>query len=470
MHYLRLDQTDVEFPGQSFDIDFLGTDGFSASYSYDDPDALAQLDVDTWYNRTRFFGDNERAGKQRQFPVFRQLRLRGRTDVDSTSTGFRALARRENETRLLDLGVDMRYINQELDEITSASRGGLFPGWMDANSPIPRSHSINPGLFAEFTEHISFQYVTSERGFTQLIGSVQILRESVESVGLVTTSFVPYDDVLGTEDFDRDYQLLAGFVSVDLQLTRNVIGIVSGGYAQRAPSLTELYAAEPFMFLLQNGINTITGDPTLRKERLWQVDIGIQYHGSRFRSELQAFHAWSEDYITYDLKQPTPIQPLTGGEAQINLRFANTDATLTGFEWKSEWQMAPRITSFGVLSYVRGHDEVADEPLPSFAPFESRIGVRLHDDGPSSNWAIENSVRLVGEQNRVANSLFEMTTPTFHTWDLRGYWRASQRLIVFAGVENYTNQQYQEYLDFRSNSSAVFQPGVNFYFGSELTY
>lgn len=40
-----------------------------------------------------------------------------------------------------------------------------------------------------------------------------------------------------------------------------------------------------------------------------------------------------------------------------------------------------------------------------------------------------------------------------------------------AGVENFTDRFYREHLDFRSPSGAsVWQPGANFYVGSELLY
>jgi outer membrane receptor protein involved in Fe transport len=37
---------------------------------------------------------------------------------------------------------------------------------------------------------------------------------------------------------------------------------------------------------------------------------------------------------------------------------------------------------------------------------------------------------------------------------------------MIAGVENLTDKQYQEHLDIRR----VFQPGISFYFGSEVRY
>ena len=40
-----------------------------------------------------------------------------------------------------------------------------------------------------------------------------------------------------------------------------------------------------------------------------------------------------------------------------------------------------------------------------------------------------------------------------------------------AGVENFTDKTYREHLDFRSlNGISVFQPGVSFYVGSDLSY
>ena len=40
---------------------------------------------------------------------------------------------------------------------------------------------------------------------------------------------------------------------------------LAAGYAERPPTLTEMYAAETFMFVLQNGLNTVTGDPRLNR-------------------------------------------------------------------------------------------------------------------------------------------------------------------------------------------------------------
>ena len=84
-------------------------------------------------------------------------------------------------------------------------------------------------------------------------------------------------DVLGSDQFDQDLALWSVFATGEFRLNDLWSVLAGTGYAERAPNLTEMYAAEPFMFLLQNGLNTVTGDPTLDPERLWQLDAGLKY-------------------------------------------------------------------------------------------------------------------------------------------------------------------------------------------------
>ena len=97
----------------------------------------------------------------------------------------------------------------------------------------------------------------------------------------------------------------------------------------------------------------------------------------------------------------------------------------------------------------------------------------MHAPGPQPRWSVELSARIVGQQDRVATSLLERPTAGFTVWDIRTFWQASDRLLFVAGAENFTDRNFREYLDFRPLGPAalqVFQPGVNFYFGSELVY
>jgi len=262
--------------------------------------------------------------------------------------------------------------------------------------------------------------------------------------------------------------------------------------------------AQSFMFVLQNGQNTVTGDPRLKPERAWQIDLGVRCDYPRFRGGVNGFHAWIVDRITFENLSVFRAPPL-GQVEQVGLKYVNTElATLAGLELYCEYDWNCWLTPFATLYYVDGRDRTrngefatrpaapffpsvrvpglprgsfsgvagaAAEPLPGVPPLDSRVGVRVHQPCRRPRWSVELSARIVDRQDRVATSLLETPTPGFTVWDLRSYWRATDRLLLVAGVENFTDRHYREHLDFRSEiGTAVFQPGINFYFGGELTY
>ena len=318
-------------------------------------------------------------------------------------------------------------------------------------------------------------------------------------------------EILGSNDFDRDETLVSVFSGMELQLLRSLSADLAVGYAERAPTLTEYYAARSFMFLLQNGLNSVTGDPRLKKERSIQIDAGLNYETERVRAGINGFYAWIHDYITYENLRSFPPSP--ADLVQVNLKFVNTDlATLSGGECFLEFDANRYLSPFATFSYVEGRDhsrrgnfatrraqfnETTDstpsvrlpgqargsqngrlaggdeEPLPSIRPLEARLGLRFHEPNDNPAWSIELSSRVVDNQDRIATSLGETETPGFTIWDVRGYWQVREHLLLVGGIENFTDKQYREYLDFRSqdaNALAIAQPGINFYLGTELAY
>lgn len=501
-HGLRLDQTNVELPGQAFDIDWLGTDGYDVTYVLEDQLYFDRLDVDVWYNRTRLDGSAQRPGKRQQFPIYDSYQFVGNTDVRSVSTGYSAVAAWGDADEMqLRAGTDLRYLRQQLNEITS----GEFPfnDWTDANSPIPDSDLVNPGLFVDCRLALGERWTLAAGARVDYAGATVL--EDLANLTSLTPAELPLDYILGTDRYEQHFFLWAAFLTAEHEIDACWTADAAVGYAERPPSLTELYAAQPFMFVLQNGLNTVTGDPRLARERLGQIDLGLKYDNGYTRGRIGGFHAWAWDYITFE---NTGTVPGPGGYVeQVQLRYVNTAlATFVGAEAYGECDVTDWLTPFATLSYVEGRDQTrhgdfatkpativspservaglprgffndpfnpgeAEEPLPSIYPLVSRVGFRLHPRDDTSRWSVELAARMVARQDRVATSLLESPTPGFTTWDLRGYWRPRQDLLVIAGVENFTDRQYREHLDFRApNGIQVFQPGVNFYTGCELTY
>ncbi len=504
---LRLDQTDVEFPGYVFDIDFLVTDAYGITY-IDEHAALAdRTETELWYNRTVFEGDAQNPAKRNQFPLLNIVNYQGVTDVDSMSTGYRrAMSWGQSSNYQLTIGHDLRFVKQELNEIADVRTIGIPAIQLnDRNSPIPRSFAVNPGLFTEYREDLNnFTFRTGGRlDFVQtdIVDDPNKLTE----VGLAQDA-ASYNEIVGTDQSQTDRLLGSIYAGIDQHYGESLVSTVSVGFAERAPTLTELYAAQPFLLILQNGLNSVTGDPLLKTEKLIQSDITLDYNGDVFRGGVRGFYGWAMDYITLENTEVRRATP-TGPVQQVSLRYVNTAlATLAGGEAFAELFPKSTLTPFMTLRGVDGRDRTrngdfattegaagnasdkvagqqrgffsgilgaAAEPLPGISPFEIRTGVRLRDPARQPQWNMELAARIVDNQDRVATSLLESTTPGFTVWDIRGMYqpRDVQGLTLVAGLENFTDKAYREHLDFRSpNGLQVLQPGINAYVGVDWTY
>ena len=268
----------------------------------------------------------------------------------------------------------------------------------------------------------------------------------------------------------------------------------------RPPTLTELYSFNgPFLAILQRGGNFVFGNPNLNVPRIWQVDLGLSSNYGRFRGGANGYYSWVQNHITLRPLLPLGVLGLDPKADAIQpVQFTNTDlATIFGGEMFAEYDLNPYFTGFAVSSYIQGTDQDRSqsarlpnlifptnprvpglnlpqvgktpdkEPLPGIPPWDSRLGLRLHEPAPLPRWGVETSARIVDQQNRVATTLRELPTPGFTVWDFRSFWQVTPNMLVLAGIENFTNKQYREHLDLRTG---VFQPGRNFYFGTQLIY
>jgi iron complex outermembrane recepter protein len=504
-NYLRVDQNDVLYPGMAFDIDWLGTNAYDYRLVWQNQAYFDRFELDVWHNRTKFTGDAQRPSKRVEFPYLDFIDYVGFTDVEASSTGFRAIASWGDEDGpLFSLGADLRYIMQQLDEIGSGGVG--FLQFTDANSPIPRSQSMNPGIFAEqrlpCTEKLT---LTLGARADLLDAEVTANPASLQRLGNMPAFLQPsFYDIVGTNDVDRQFGTWAAYLRGEYDLDDQLTLVGGYGYGQRPPSLTEMYVCQSFMFVLQNGLNTLTGDPRLNPEQMHQIDWGLQWNYPRFRGGAYGFYALAHDYLTFE-NMNVVYGPPSGNVVQENLKYVNTDlASFIGAELYSEFDWTDWLTPYAALSYVQGEDLTrngdfatrqagpfvpsvrvdglprgffsgiaggASEPLPQIVPLESRLGFRFHERGKRPRWGVDIGPRLVAAQTRVAASLLESPTPGFTTWNLQAFWRPSERWLFITGVENFTNRNYQEHLDFRSaDGYKMLQPGISYYFGTQLVY
>jgi outer membrane receptor protein involved in Fe transport len=441
--------------------------------------------------------------------VFDLLNYTGNTDVNSASIGYTAaISWGDPEETELTLGNDLRVVTQALNEFGSGRIGANI--FQNANSPIPKSQSIDPGIFLAAQSQVR-ERLKIRAGLRADWIHTEVLENpaNLQTLGNYTNIFPiavfnsqpTFAEIVGTENWNQSFSLVSGYLSAEHTLNEEWTMLSGAGVGRRPPSLTELYAAQPFMFLLQNGLNTVTGDPLLQDETFTQLDIGLQYQSEKWNGGVNAFHTWANNYITFE--------NLSTDANQVNLKYVNTDlATFAGCEGFMQYQATEFMTPFMTISYVDGRDRTrngnfatrqvnpqalvvssfrdptqvrgafsgiaggSEEALPGITPFESRLGLRFQTPQETGQLGAEISARIVASQTRVATSLLEQTTSGFTLWDMRLYYRPRPKALFYGGIENLTDITYREHLDFRNrnNITGIFQPGANFSFGAQLDF
>ena len=271
----------------------------------------------------------------------------------------------------------------------------------------------------------------------------------------------------------RHFNLVSAFWTADYKWTDQITFLAGYGFAQRPPTLVELYGDGPFLALLQNGTNFVVGgNPALYPEQLNQIDIGAKANFDTVRAGANGYYAFVHDYITFQ-----ELPKVINGVGQTvpsftGYRFINTpQARLSGFESYVEYDMTDWLTPFGTLAYANGRDLYSHQALPSIFPLDSRAGFRLHDTAKRPKWTVEFSARMVAGQQNAATSLNQVTSEGFTVFDIRSYWQVRDNLLLTAGIENLFNRNYQEPFDLRDGvNGGVYQPGFNFYVGFRWTY
>ncbi len=476
--YNRLDQSDTEYPGQFFDVRFLTTDATSVNFVHQDDCACwSRFAIGGWYNRTRFAGDTYNESKE-TFNVINRVEAAlgeaqgtffGDTSGDLISSGARMSATygQVDETQLT-VGTDLHYLEQSIRE--QFVERGVRPFDIDTN--MPRSFWLNPGVYTELSIPVQ-SYWTTTIGARTDWSQTSIREEDLRDNSSLNGPFSQHD------------LLWASYLTNQVDLARGWIGRFGIGYAERPPTLLDRYADGVFVGLIQSGFSRVIGTPGLDKERNTQIDVSLEADYCCWRGKIGGFHGWVNDYITY---QGNIITDPTGARL---LNTVNTDlATISGAEVSGEYDLNNRWTVFSSARYIYGRDQEINAPLPGIYPFDTRIGVRLQDPCGGKRWGSEFFARIVDDQDqlgvlRVTNTqvtdTFELRTPGFTVYNIRGYYNVNDNFNIIGGVDNLFDKQYLEHLDLRLAAqpvsggatipqTRVLSPGFSPYIGMEWTY
>lgn len=536
---LRIFQRDLEFPGMYFDVDRLDTEAYAVRFKVKENPYFDLMTTDIWYNYTVVDGSTSQGYKQSFLSRFLPgpsgfgltpindpalatnpnyfavpggylplLQDQSRTHIGENTIGWRsAFTWGPKECLNVTAGFDFAYIGQSVTENIRINQpplpNGQYPiatlngaPQLNQNLGLPNGRSYNPGLFLESNlpvgDRLTFHagargdYVRTTSDPRLITGNIDIFG-GVQIPGVVIDPTQVNPAIFSTNPFDdslnRNFGLGMAFLSSEYKFDDCLTGLLGFGYAMRAPTLYELYATGPFVAVLQPGFNRLIGDPRLDPEKLKQLDAGLRFDYSWVKGSLNAFYAWVDDYITFDLNK--------AGTGITQVVYSNTDrATLAGGEGYVQVEANSWLTPFAAMSYVQGRDlthrdnrrfatlqssrrnGTETEPLPNIPPLEMRYGVRLHqsiEPGQTPKYSVEIGARSVFNQGLYAASLNELPTGGFTIVDIRGLWQVTDKWLVTAGVENVGDVFYREHLDPRAGD-LYFRPGISFYFGTQLKY
>lgn len=483
--YQLLDQGNTEYCGQFFDIAALDMDAVNLRYVNESPEAgWSRLQVEGWFHRTAFAGNTRNASKAAIMDrVERALEanlgdplgsvlFRGATFGSLVSQGARAAVTfgEEEEVRFT-LGGDVRQLDQRIRERYELERT-MPPDLQRFETNLPATRLSSPGLFCRI-EVPWCEWWTTTAGVR-----CDAVRVDADPGDVRAGSSLPTGVPLTQEDL-----LKAAFVAQEIRLDEHWTTRLSGGRAERPPTPIERYADGLFLGILQSGFTRVIGNPSLSNETAWQADLTLAAEYELFRGSATVFHSWIDDYVTYSV---SPVVDPTG--ARILTSRSTRRATLAGFELQGEVDLTGRSAAFGGLSYVDGRDRQLNAPLPSIAPLEGRLGVRVKDACDGQYWGLEFGSRIVDDQDRLGTlvtdaggrMVVEQPTAGFATVYLRGYFNLTEACHLTAGVDNLFDRSYLEHLNLRLPSQTVAggdpilaelcrAPGVTPYVGLEWT-
>lgn len=253
----------------------------------------------------------------------------------------------------------------------------------------------------------------------------------------------------------REEQLHSGFLRHEFALRSGPASsatLYAGlGYNERFPDYWEIFSKET-----RDSVSALGIAP----EKTTQLDIGYLYSGERLSASVSAFANTIDDYLMIETGVMKPaaspgmgaMDGMDSMDGMDDMRSAsivrNIDARTWGLEmdlnyrWRDNWRT--ELT----LSSVRGANDTDNTTLAQLPPLEARLG--LYYELP--DWSAGVLWRSIASQERVDIGRGNIAGQDFGPTDsaevlsINGGWRASETLMVTAGIDNLLDETYAEHV------------------------
>lgn len=262
----------------------------------------------------------------------------------------------------------------------------------------------------------------------------------------------------------RDDVLPAGFARLEHSLAEMPLMLYAGiGYTERFPDYWELFSPTYGPGGNPSAFNSV------KPEKTTQLDIGAQYNTKRLNAWVSAYAGLVNDFILFRYNPH---------HARIS-EADNVNARIMGGETGFSYQLTDNWKTENSLAYSWAENRSDNRPLPQIPPLEARLSLAWEQ----GNWSSTGLLRLVSQQNRVAENEGNVvgkdfaTSSGFAVFSANAAYKINQYVKVSTGVDNLFNTTYSEHLNLAGNSSfgystntSVNEPGRTFWAKVNVTF
>jgi iron complex outermembrane receptor protein len=427
---------EAAYADRSVDGTKFSRENYSAKFTRQNISSLVrEMELQAYYNYVDHVMDNyglrEPAGM-----MATQMAM----NPDRETTGAKlAFTLQPSNTMDMELGLDT-----QANEHTSRSTMNEVMMPYEEMPRSPDGHFEQLGLFAE----MGLNFASDSRLISGLRVDNWSVTDERQVILLSMMASVP-NPVAGQ---DRQENLYSGFVRLENTLedgaTTAYLGI---GHNERFPDYWEILSKETATELA--ALNTL--DP----EKNTQLDFGLIYKQEKLSASASFFYNDITDYImvqTGFLKESVGMDGATTTRSTTIVR--NIDARSWGIELDSQYRFTDNWRGEFTLASVRGSNITDDTTLAQLPPLEARLGV-YYDN---SSWSAGLLWRALAAQDRVdigkGNIVGQdfATTPSANVLSLNAGWKASERLLLTAGIDNLLDETYAEHISRSGVSIAGF--------------
>ena len=227
---------------------------------------------------------------------------------------------------------------------------------------------------------------------------------------------------------------IIGIIERSIAFLLTVTGNI--GTAWRAPTLFELFASGPRLGEARYEI----GNADLDKETSLNMDGGIRFDRERVHAHVAAYRNKFQGFLYIQ-----PTNEMRQGYQVFN--YEQADALLQGGE--ASVQVEPNeflsVTASG--DYVRGTNELTDEPLPLIPPARYDFEAEVHGPWAGRQGYVSGEVQHVSAPSRL--NPYDLAVDAYTLVNLgagfRGTFRG-RRMGLDLRVENLANTSYKDFL------------------------